>query len=137
MDNDLEFAINVLDHIPYINNGGCAISALAIYRYLQSKNKKCKIVFCYHSYNRHRYIDNKKKIGNSCTHAVVKFENCFYDSDGEHDVSDYTYRHQVSLDIVLKAINKDVWNWDFKRKHIKRIEKQLGISLSDVKRNVH
>ena len=132
-----------LNDIYNINRGGCGISALALYRWLEKNgqlNGNTKFVYLYHSYNRDEYLNNDKvlreKTGKplACAHAGLLHKNNYLDSNGKVDISYYTFVHHVNEeDFILKSINNlSSWNDAFNREHISRIEKKLGIDLSDI-----
>lgn len=133
-DELLEF----LNSIPKINQGGCGVSALVMYRWLKKHKKHPKIVFFYSWRNgnkslNERAINDKKLKGHCCTHAVIRYKNKYYDSNGETNPS-FSNSHSLPEDVVVRAINNIVeWNDDFDRKHIIEIQKKTGIDLSDIK----
>lgn len=141
--------LEVLNKIPELNNGGCGISALSMYRWLEKNNYLQgdeKFLFLYRR-NDDFYENNKMALSNnaefcSCAHILFYFNGSFYDSNGKqnHHVHDlrslYKVKHTVTEDQLIEAINNRVtWNNDFRRsKYVSVIENKLGISLSDIDR---
>lgn len=137
---DFNGVLSYLDSIPNINNGGCGIAALAIYRWLKKNQpeKECKITFLSDNYI---YSLNCEKLKSNIlslvvpSHIVVEIDGKFYDSDGEYPNYRGNCYYQVKEDHLITTINcPDCNNWNdvFKRKHTKSIAKTLGIDLSDV-----
>jgi hypothetical protein len=137
--------------IPYINLGGCGISALAIYRWLEkenlliknpiSKGQNTRFVFLYEGNGKHIFDNNKEAIKDINTepiapnHAVLFHDGNYIDVDGIIDVSTYKWMQNISNeDFIIRANNTvDYWNPSFDRnKYLRLIEKRLGIDLSDI-----
>jgi len=142
-DIGLEEVQEYLGNLAYINSGGCAISALVMYRWLK-KNKKLsrKTCFVYLDSDERMHADNKKSLENnigtpsSCSHVVLLHKNNFIDCYGEYDKQKYSYQLKIkSEEFVVKAINNvSAWNPIFNRKQqIPKIAKHLDIDLSDIK----
>lgn len=148
---ELEQVFKYLSWIPRINRGGCGISALAIYRWLEKENlliknpilkwKNTKFVFLYE--NTHKYIfdNNMKAIKDLNTepiapnHAVLFHMGEYIDADGIVDVSGYKWMQNITVEeFIVRANNSiDYWNPDFDRnKYLKLISKKLDIDLSDI-----
>ena len=103
---DLESVLDVLNNIPAINQGGCGISALAIYRW-------CK----------------KNGVSVSDNPFVVLCE------DEWELISRLPYRqdYQLNEDELLSLVNTNAWNSWFNRRQWKDyIAQELNIDLSDV-----
>jgi len=147
----LEEVFNYLSWIPRINRGGCGISALAIYRWLEKENlliknpvlkwKNTKFVFLYD--NCHRFVLDNNRIAVkdhntdpiAPNHAVLFHMGEYIDSDGIVDVSGFKWMQNITEEeFVIRANNSlDYWNPDFNRnKYLKVISKKLGIDLSDI-----
>ena len=141
MINSLKEAQEELNKIPNINRGGCAISALALYRWIM-KNENIKyrrLHFVFSFSTEEELKENKKRkksneIGESCSHVALYYKGRYRDSEGEHP---YLKRYQLRCDedFVIKAINNEKAGWakGFDRKHIRTISKKLKIDLSDLK----
>ena len=126
-----------LRNIPYINEGGCAIAAITIKRFLKiNKNIKCDIIY------RHNFKDeyniNVNALRNlddpiSCNHAFISLKKSAFDCEGKQ----YFKNHCIKMPekLVIASLNKlDEWNPSFKRKkYIPIIESKLKIDLSDIK----
>jgi hypothetical protein len=148
----LEEVFKYLAWIPRINNGGCGISALAIYRWLEKENlliknpilkyKNTRFVFCYEKYCKSIMQNNKKAVKNLDTppiapnHAVLYHMGEYIDADGIVDISTYEWMQNITEEefIVRANNNVDYWNPDFNRnKYLGLIEKKLDIDLSDIR----
>lgn len=135
----------LLNHVDNINDGGCGISALAMYRWLK-KNKELagdeSFTFYYRGENDPFYIMNnnvlkKDKMDgrlNSAAHVMLFHNGRDIDSMGECPPMNYDIRHEkITEDLLLEAINYGDWNSDFNRKRsVNQIEIALKIDLSDV-----
>lgn len=141
-----------LSKIPSINCGGCGISALAIYRWLEKenlliKNPKVKkhntrFVFLYENTCKYIYHNNKIAIKNldadaiAPNHAVLFHDGDYIDAKGIVDVSSYKWIQNISNEefIVRANNNLEYWNSEFDRNnYLKAIENRLEIDLSDIK----
>jgi hypothetical protein len=130
-----------LDNIPYINNGGCGLATLVMYRYLIDEGHVVKIVFANKSHNYENAITNIKfDIGEasnaqSAGHVFLFHQNKFIDCTTEIDISHYRYFEFVGEKKLLNAINNGGWNTTFDiKQYLPIIEYGLGIDLSDVTR---
>ena len=129
-----------LQSIPNIDNGGCAIAALTMHRWLKKQGKVSEIVYFYgeHSLNAMKENNSLKLHGKgvpmSCSHAYIKYRNQYYDSDGMID--DPRLHHTLTEEIVVQTINNldfGSWNDDFDRKKfIPQIEIRTEINLKDI-----
>lgn len=127
-----------LNSIPRINNGGCAISALTIYRWLKARKEKAQIVYYYdddamyckeqNSYLKRRMYHAEP---NGCSHAYVKYNGKLYDSLGWH--IDNRKHHILSEQFAVVTIN-EARNWvkSFNRSHVVTIQHYTGVDLRDV-----
>lgn len=86
--NTLDEVREFLNDVDYINNGGCGIAALAMFRWLK-KNKKArkgKFVYLYCSDNQEEYVRNDKflngngKLVSSASHIALVRGRKFIDS---------------------------------------------------------
>lgn len=129
-----------LSNIECINSGGCAISALAMYRWLEKHNRlheDTKIIYLYKFYRESEYKQNEsflkgeKDECTSCSHAILKHNGLFFDCEEIVNVSDYKFIQEINnLDFIVKSINiVHVWNCFFDRKNINKIERELLINL--------
>jgi len=140
-------AVRFLDSIPYINRGGCAISAVSLFLWLKKNGyntQQTKIVYFYRHSSTYRtnqmFLSNKSKGASSCEHAVLYHKGCFIDSRGVIDkntnshprISDYKLSHYIDFDVqfFMSSFKSSNWNDDFMRvKHVPIIEETLDIDL--------
>ena len=131
-----------LDKIPCINQGGCGISALSMYRWLKKNNqlKNTKFIFLYdeiYKFNKNRSILQHKKRGQPLPpeHAILVHNKQFLDSSGKVDLKIYgKYKQTINNEaFIKKSIHSEGWNEAFDRKYINKIEKKLKINLEDIK----
>lgn len=130
---------DVLDYlieVPAIHHGGCAISALAIKRWLKkNRNIEASIVYRCDTYDfdQNRNAINGLTDPSSCSHAFVKVKGVCFDAE-----STKTFYHDECLiipeKIVVESINNAEWNNAFNRKYVYDIEQNLQIDLSDIER---
>ncbi|MEI6421171.1 MAG: hypothetical protein WCP55_03075, partial [Lentisphaerota bacterium] len=67
----------------------------------------------------------------SCCHAMLMYQGKYYDAT--HDFSRYgKLHHIVPENVVVDSINNAYWNRNFKRTHIKVIQKFIEVDLSDL-----
>lgn len=130
-----------LNSIDYINNGGCAVSALAMYLWLEKHGKlgrNNKIVYLYKSNNITSYAQNQRLIennggnGSSCSHAVLKYRGRLIDCEEKVNTKDYSYKQTFNdINLVRLTLNNvHSWNDSFERdKYIPLIEKTLGVKI--------
>jgi len=135
-------------HIEYPNAGGCAIVMIAMYRYLK-KNKMLKgneaFVYLYSSETDPGFVSNKSALERnegsptSCSHAVLAYDNKYWDCDGEYD-SPYSVKLEIPVEyeqFIIESLNKDksVWNYMFDREEgIPSLERIFEVELNDIKR---
>ena len=144
----LKQVLKYLNNIPNINDGGCGVSALAIYRWIKAhyQVKNVEILFCYGCWRSVWDYRNNKQVfrigkGNlsSPSHVVLKYKNFIFDSSGiiKDLKSEFPNIHKATrLNLFISVLNDlNEWNDSFERKPkvIKNIEKYLNINLSDVK----
>lgn len=145
--NSIKDVLDYLNTIPYINRGGCAIAALAVYLWAKQNNKLPEdFEIWYLHYWTDDYNDNQNYLaGNnswssSCTHAVIYYDGKIVDSNTE-DVNTAAYgRHILSIPksmvetFILDTLdNIYMWNPDFNReKYVPQIEEKLNITLTSI-----
>lgn len=136
-----------LSDIPSINQGGCGVAALAMYKWLVKKDKidyTFSFVLCY-NYQTEEYVNNshvlrtRKGDAVACHHVVIYYEQQFLDCNGKMEPSIYDTLQFVKYDdawFMQNAINnKSSWNSMFDRKTwVPEIEEMLDISLKEIKK---
>ena len=136
-----------LSGIPCINEGGCGIAALAMYRWLKKNHtseEMSKIKFVYIEWDDDSVYEHNERFNDGYwldapTHCVLLYKGNYIDSNGDVDFDkwgDYTFEINDESVIVDSIIN-GCWNSMFDReKWIPIIEKELGIDLSDIKEGI-
>ena len=126
------------DKVAFPNNGGCAIIALAGYRWIEENFAdslhKVDILFLFEDND----FDNNEKsritnnLAGSCTHCVLQVgEDKYLDSDGLHcwedlaDAMDVESKIVMSPECTLWAINHRDWNFCFDREDALPILKKI------------
>ena len=132
-----------LNKIPNINEGGCGISALTLYRWIKENAEigNTKFVFLYREDSEDRYFNNQKVLKDSegeadaPSHACLLYEGKFIDSDGDLDISNFEWVQIIDEeDFVKRSLeNVEDWNYHFDRGYIREIELEVNISLEDIK----
>jgi len=147
MDEQTIETITSLSKIREINSGGCAISMLAIYRFLKAHKKLKggeKFVYLYSQTDPYltqnqKYLEKGEGTPSACSHAVLFHDRKLWDSTGEFD---NFYAEQLELDVcqyesfVVHSINNKIaWNSAFERDiSVPEIEKILNVELNDIER---
>lgn len=141
IDTELLKQIRQLNRIPNINNGGCILAALAIYKLAKFYGLKPTIIFMSDKH----YVKKELKRGwpLGTNHVFVKIGLKYYDSTGgywRHEVySIYSYRHliKVNYDLAFKcAMDYRNWNDDFDRTYgLSEINKLTNIGISRISHN--
>lgn len=140
---------NFLDSLPYINAGGCGISAYAMYLWLKKEDKlpkNFKLVFLHHTSSEEEFLNNRKVLVEgkgeiyAPEHVAVKYKGDILDSSGVVSTSRYGLFFEIPLDraedYIVNSLNTDDWNSAFNRAMCTAIiEKELGITFrSDLRR---
>lgn len=143
--NSLNKVRKYLNSIPYINDGGCAIAALSMYRWLQKHSDPgydCCVIYLYAKYDTSLYRRNLAYINNSygylssCTHAGLYYNEKLFDCQEYIDRKEYVNELVLDEDHVVESINYlDSWCSSFNRLNILSIARVLDIDLSDLKTN--
>lgn len=118
-----------IDEIPYVNNGGCAVVAINLYRYILKLGFYPQIVYLDNDYGIRENLNG----GHSCAHAFVKVGEEYFDSTGWYTYSTLPEKHrnlnviELSEDYVEQAV-QDPYNWNdtFDRENIPKIERILA-----------
>jgi hypothetical protein len=138
-----------LAKIPYLHEGGCGVSAIAMYRWLQkyTKNPKVRFVLCYAKgsksfFNKNsRFLAGATDTPTACSHAGIYYSDpktkltAPIDARGYLPINSYEYTQIFkSVKPMLAMVKaKDEWYEKFDReKWIPIIEKKLKIKLKDV-----
>lgn len=139
----LEAVQTILDSIDCINYGGCGISALAMFRWLQKNDMLAgdeSFTYLYVGWdytfaeNESILKENSKNKLLAASHIMLRHNGKLIDSEGSTVQSKYVNRHEnISLDTLMESINFSGWNSMFDREEsIPIIERKLKIELSDV-----
>lgn len=126
---------NLLNEIPYINAGGCGISALAMYMYSKKNfNKIPKIIFTYreiyHLNINDKFLSSDSNSTIPPSHALLKYEDKYFDSNKIINKPTRSFEHEVTIDLLIESLKyRDRWNNMFDWKHLKAIEKKLNIKF--------
>ena len=134
-EKEINKVLSKLDNVPYINNGGCAISALALEKHINAlyPEVKTQIVYLFGSWEKDRINDINNGNARSCSHAYLRINNIYYDSHGGFTLKEleeewrYPKLLNVSNKIVIDSINHSDWNPCFDRKDISKICSILNI----------
>lgn len=125
-----------LSSIPYINNGGCGIAALAMF--LSSREENTQVIYMYKNYSESSYKNNKKVLetgeGNaeSAEHVAIIFEDGrIIDCNKETLIENYDYSHTTTdINFILNSIRNGFWNLQFNRKkYLPSIEKFIDFEI--------
>ena len=130
-----------LDSIPGINQGGCAISMLAMYRWLKKEGKlQGDEAFVYMFRDADDTLKFLKAIKEgktppSCMHACLYTGGKYIDSTGEIPYEQY-FTVKLAPEVegsIVNSINEiENWNPYFYRDNIINIENTLNVCLEDV-----
>lgn len=123
-----------LSKIPNINRGGCAIAALAMFRYGKRLGLNVHIMYLYQ--HRDDYVNNLLALQgecepSNCMHATVVVDNEAWDSIKYVLTYIYDYKHFVPEEFVVRSLNIEThWSPEFDRKkYLPEIEAVLGEKL--------
>lgn len=152
----LDDVTKYLNDIPFINSGGCGVSALAIARWLHKNNVRLNIQFIMGYDGPDGFVRNSQQVFNNAvpdkskinrdqepvapSHCGVIFNlmdgrgTQMVDCEKRFDILHYNYSHSFyDESILLKSVNNIItWNDCFSRKYVKKIAKTLQINLSDI-----
>lgn len=141
---NLSDVLCILNNIPFINRGGCGISALALYRWLKKNRVKVShspfVVLCEDEYE---LMHNNAACENGdvdeiiISHVVIEFHGGLYDSEGRNGdmIRSMPFRqdYQLNEGELLAIINTNAWNSLFDRSAwVDYIADNLDIDLSDI-----
>lgn len=140
--NSLNKIRQTLYQIPRLHCGGCAISALAIKRWLKKyKNIDSEVVYEFDDGNMNLYYGVMNSINNntpetmsSCVHAGVQIYNdsVIFDAEKVWYPSQFNPIITIKEEFLLPSINTKLWNPWFNRSHVFDMQRDLNIDLSDV-----
>lgn len=127
-----------LQAIPYIDEGGCVIAALTMFRWLKQRQTASQIVYFYDNRNSDSFQQNETYLKNdisvwpaSCNHAYVSVNGKLYDTNGRQ--TDGRQHHTVTIALVVDSIkNITGWSNSFDRDFIPYIMKDTGVDLTDI-----
>lgn len=121
-----------LNKIPHLNRGGCAIAALAAHEYATSIGIETEVIYLLNRNTDYISLINNKPA--TCMHAVIKINNCYYDSNGRVYKKGLYAPKVISVNkkLLIESIKlKEEWNFAFNReKHLPEIDKVIGIPIS-------
>jgi hypothetical protein len=150
---DLEFKLEllttlfkILNTIPFINNGGCLISAMSVILYMRKNHPKYADDFSIIQlgYSIDSYTTNKEAICNNELETCVSDrhfaivvsgqDDVYFDSLGKHIINKFVYSLVIPNDLTDEFFNKCIhyhkWNSSFNRvTQVPIIEKQFNINL--------
>ena len=149
MKKSLDEVKEYLNNIYGINQGGCGIAALAIYRWLRDNNQLVgdeSFTFLYVSYdncfqensallqNKSFFSPGRNKLS-SCSHVMLFHNGEHHDSCGTTVSFHYVNRHEkLTENLLLESLNFGEWNNQFERDdNVPKISRKLKVDLSDVK----
>ena len=125
-------AIDTLNGIPYINSGGCGISALALARYIHKDNPNIKLKFGFMG----DYGKDENGNRDAPCHVVLMWNGHRIDTEGIDSPLSYVWYLSETVsesDLVASLANVGSWNSSFDReRELPVIAERLGIDLSDV-----
>jgi hypothetical protein len=132
-----------LSGIEYIHDGGCGVSALAMYRWLKknhTEKQMASIKFVYIEYDEDMIYEHKENLAegywiDAPCHCVLLYKGELIDAEGYVDVNEWGDATLEISDeqVIVDSLVNGCWNSCFDReKWIPIIEKELGIDLSDV-----
>lgn len=144
-----ESACKILSNIESISQGGCGIATLAMLRFCKKFSKtpeNFKIVTLYPPYvdvlnsfeTNMNFVQDKSTEAVACYHIAFMVDNAIIDVKGAVNMTWYDkiliLPEDKTESYLVTALNNYGWNSMFDREfNIPFIEKQLQISLSDIK----
>lgn len=134
--------------IPFINQGGCAYAALAMYRVGKSSGSDIKLLYAYEDIEdfhvNEGFMRGDTNEPSICAHAFVHVDGLFMDCRRSLDIlPSYKRYHYVTEDLVVKSFSSSEWRDLFDKKWagvidyktnciIKSIDYEKEISLNPV-----
>ena len=134
MHSELVLLRKFLSSIPFINSGGCAISALAMYEVAKKLGIDAHIIYLYDDLERYSQNSYYKLVSRdqprSCDHAICKIDGMYIDCMQTVNTSNFNYAHILPKYVVIDSIIKDRWNPTFDRqRYLPVIETYIGKKL--------
>lgn len=146
---DLQSALACLNSIPYINQGGCGLSALAIYRWCKKNGIEVSdrpfVVLCEDEYelsHNNSALENGNVEDIWIPHVTVELDGELWDSTGNEDDHEQgscfewlnlRTDYKLNEEELVTILNIDSWNDSFnRRKYRDIIALGLDVDLSDV-----
>lgn len=134
---NIEDVQNFLNGIESINRGGCAISALSMYKWLKNSGYDGDVKFVYMYDGRDRYVNNSnvlrdgEGVAQAATHCCLLYNGKFIDSTGNIDLNKFSWVQIIEKETFIKKSikNKGDWNHSLNRANVKKIEEELNIKL--------
>lgn len=130
-----------LSEIPHINEGGCAVAAYAMYKWLKKRNAvdDFQIIYVYGAWgdedsyrtNYARLIEHDDNAAmRGCGHALFRYHGKVWDVDEEMDPDDYYRTLEIPTDqleeLMPESLTADkAWNPCFDRKHYSNIIEEV------------
>ena len=132
--------LNKLRDIPNINEGGCGIAALVIYRQLKEVGFNPTILFMYGDGEDSEFLKNLNLEANwddlyAPEHVAIALGDHVFDAFGRPPTDAYSGWHSVSDSELVRCINsptKGMWNSDFNRAILKQYPDILSV-IPDVR----
>ena len=126
------------NHIDNLNRGGCAIAAYAMQKYVNKTYPELNtyIVYFFDDDSMPDFEEWHNNNCGSCSHAYLKVEERFFDSDNNYKRDGYVlsqYTKSITFEpddntAVLNSIHtKYIWNSAFNRADVELISSLLGI----------
>lgn len=135
-----QFKLNVikiiLEHIPWINSGGCGIAAYVLYHVAKQIAPEADVKIMYMYRCEYDYDSNKSIIENNDLDGVHAPCHCFTMVDGiRYDTSRVFSRYdaniiQVQENFLVQSLLSSNWNPMFNRNHCRKIEIVTKLNLS-------
>lgn len=122
LEKSIKKKLKELNSIRTLNHGGCAITALALHKYIKKNYPDVEptIVYLFSDCD-DSYEAMKAGFARSCGHAVVKINGLYLDSHGFRHPLDVkrkmwlTRSLDVEPEIAHESINRREWNPSFDR----------------------
>ena len=135
MLQDLQTKLREINDIPNLNQGGCAVAAVAIVWFIKRRSLAAnpKIHYTCWGSNQEAIKNNEPDLL-ACSHAFVSYKGFFIDSKGIIPEGNVSSRQQQADEIPFKLVEIQAshpkqWVSDFNRKNIKIIDNIMGTNL--------